>query len=1107
MRPSFALAFLLCTSFASVWAQSTAQIHGAVRDSTGAVVPAAEVKATQTDTGLTRVTTTDTDGAYVLAAMPVGPYRIEVSREGFTTAVQSGIVLQVNTDPAVDFALKVGAVNEQVNVEANAVLVETRSTGIGTVIENQRIVELPLNGRNVTDLVNLSGAAVTFGTSQARWFNNLPNISIGGQLFYTTDYSLDGANHLSFLAGTTMPLAFPDAVLEFKTESSGQTAQRGAATSVSVVTKSGTNDFHGDLFEFLRNDGFGTARDFFSTTPGTLKRHQFGGTIGGPIRKNKLFFFGGFQGTTLRQTAANTTTIIPTAAMLAGDWTAYAACQGRSLRAPFQANKISPALYSPQAMYIWNKILPTVGVTPDACGRITYGGTTNPANGLPLYENDQQYTAKVDYQLSEKHSVFFRLLNTHIFIPTVVPTVTTNLLDANGNGSDQLAQSYAVGDTYVVNPRMVQAFRASFNRTANTLSSTHLFTLCDAGVNMWCGGDTPGQLATLGITGGPTLGTSLGDGDYWNGFSVAVNDDISWVRGPHQMSFGAGAWQGRVNELNHFAPPGNFQFTGSSANSTGAGLADFFLGIAPTSLFQGLPNTYVTRQNSVNVYFTDSWRINSRLTFNFGLRWEPYLPLQVTNGQISNFSMDRFLNNIRSSVFLRAPVGFYFPGDPGFPGQSGAYRQWWHFDPRGGIAWDPKGDGKTSIRAAYAFGYAYIPGINREDQGGSNPWGGRATFSNPASFANPFGNVPGGNPYPYTVDQNAPFVPRGQFITSPYDLPALNTYSWNISVQRQFGQDWVASATYIGSRVMHMYANVPINPGIVTAACVTTPAGTNPCSSTTDARRLLSILNPAQGVFVGAMDQWDPSVTQRYNALLISAQKRLSRGISAGGNWTWAHCTGYMQGFNSKQDQTVTAPGNPLFDRGDCDSDRRHIINFTMVAQTPRFGNRTLRLIGSDWQLAGIYNFKTGMPISVQVGTDRELTGINHQRPNLVDSSHVYGNDGPGGQFINPKAFAPQAFGTFGNLGWNSVVGPTYWDLDLALSRRLRLTERQALEVRADGFNVTNSFVANPPSTATSSSQAPQATPAFATLNSPLFGQILNSYPARKLQFALKYSF
>jgi Carboxypeptidase regulatory-like domain len=1107
MRPRSVIGVVLCLISTPLWAQSTAQIHGTIRDSSGSVVPGAEVKATQTATGAVRVTTSSTDGGYVLAALPVGRYQLEITREGFTRALESDIELQVNADPSIDVALKVGAVSEQVNVEANAALVETRSNAIGGVIENQRILELPLNGRNVTDFVNLAGAAVTFGTSQARWFNNLPNISIGGQLFYTTDYSLDGANHLSFLAGTTMPIAFPDAVQEFKTESSGQTAQRGAASSVSVVTKSGTNQFHGDLFEFLRNDAFGTAHDFFSTTADSLKRNQFGGTIGGPIRKNKLFFFGGFQETELRQRASNSTTNIPTAAMLAGDWTAYAACQGKTLKAPFADNKIDPALYSPQAMYIWNKILPTVGVTPDACGRVTYGGTTNLANGLPLFENDQQYTTKVDYQITDKNSAFFRLLNTQIFIPAVVPRVTKNLLDANGNGSDQFAQSYAVGDTYVMSSTIVQSFRAAFNRTANTLSSTNLFTLCDAGVNVWCTGSTPGQLATIGITGGPTLGTGLGDGDVWNGYSVGLNDDITWIRGAHQMSFGGGFSQGRVDELNHFAPPGNFQFTGSSTNSVGIGLADFFLGIAPTSFFQGLPNTYKTRQNSVSLYFTDSWKISSHLTFNFGVRWEPYLPLQVTNGQISNFDLTRFQQGVQSTVFVKAPVGFYFPGDPGFPEQSGANRQWWHFDPRGGVAWDPKGDGKLSIRAAYSFGYAYIPGINREDQGGSNPWGGRATFSNPASFADPFANVPGGNPYPYTVDKNATFIPRGQFITSPYDLPALNTYSWNVAIQRQIGATLIASASYIGSRVMHMYANVAINPGQVLSTCVTTATGTNPCSSTTDARRSLSILNPAQGQFVGAMDQWDPSVTQRYNALVLSAQKRLSHGVSAGTNWTWSHCTGYMQGFNSKQDQTVTAPGNPLFDRGDCDSDRRHIVSFTAVAQTPRFANSLVRMVGTGWQLAGIYNFKTGIPISVQVGTDRELTGINHQRPNLVDPAHVYGSDGPGRQFINPAAFAPQPFGTFGNLGWNSVVGPTYWGLDLALSRRFRVTERQAIELRADGFNITNSFVANPPSTATSSSAAPQATPAFATLNSPLFGQILNSFPARKIQFALKYTF
>jgi Carboxypeptidase regulatory-like domain len=289
-----ALGILSCSA---VWAQSTAQIHGTIRDASGAGIPGAEVKATQSDTGVVRTVTSDAEGGYVLPALATGPYKIEVSKDGFSRAVESGIVLQVSSDPLVDIALKVGAVSEQVSVEANATQVETRSSGIGEVVQTQRIVDLPLNGRNVTDLVTLAGASVNNGNIRNSFFQNLPMINIAGAPMgaqpFGIEFSLDGANHKNFLTATTMPVAFPDAVQEFKVESSGQSASKGSMAAVSMVTRSGTNDLHGNLFEFIRNDGFGSAREYFSKTSSVLKRNQFGGVVGGPIKKNKLFYFAG----------------------------------------------------------------------------------------------------------------------------------------------------------------------------------------------------------------------------------------------------------------------------------------------------------------------------------------------------------------------------------------------------------------------------------------------------------------------------------------------------------------------------------------------------------------------------------------------------------------------------------------------------------------------------------------------------------------------------------------------------------------------------------------------------------------------------------------------
>jgi len=1111
---SFAKLLLISLlSCACAWAQGTAQLHGTVKDATGAAVPGANVKATQTETGISRTANSGADGEFVLTNLPLGPYQVEVSKEGFTKYLQSGIVLQVNSDPSVDAALKVGAITEQVSVEANAAQVETRNSGIGEVVQTQRIVDLPLNGRNVTDLVALTGATVTYPNGR------YPNmISIAGQPSsgepFGTDYFLDGANHINYQVSTTMPLAFPDAVQEFKVESSGQLASHGASAAVTVVTRSGTNNFHGNLFEFIRNSAIGSAREYFSPKPVDYKRNQYGGTFGGPIKKNKLFFFFGFQGTDTHQNPDNSITNVPTAAVLAGNWTAYTSVP---LKAPFVGNMINPALYSAPSVYIANKLLQSLaasGVTPSPTGLITYN--------TPAYENDLQFTAKFDYQLNDKQSIFFRGLDTHTSIPADL-SLTPNILNAGARGSDVLNESYAIGHTYIVNSSMVQSFRAGFERSATNTIQNFYFDFCQAGVQMWCGAQQ-NQLGGLIITGGFTGGGGASGGQGPSSTYVtseSANDDVNWVKGSHQIAFGGGLLIGKYDVLNDFAGAGQFTFNGTV---TGLGMADFMTGQVG-SFIQGLPNIGASGQNFMNLYATDSWRINPRLTFNFGLRWEPYLPMSVKNGTLSNFNMSRFLAGSacqaagtpisnsscqHSTVFVNAPYGFYFPGDPGFPGTSGAYNQWTHFDPRGGLAWDPRGDGKMSIRAGFAYGYAYIPGVSRLDQAGFNPWGGRSTYTGPFNFATPYATIPGGNPLPYTVNPNVIFTQAANFMSAPYNLPSPTTYSWNFSVQRQMGATWIVSSTYLGSRVQHLDINQPINYAEVigtpeASGCAATALT---CSSTanTQVRRVLSLLNPSQGQYVGQMDQWQPAGTQIYHGLLTSVQKRFSHGVSASGNWTWSHCIGLFQGYDSKADQTSTMYGNLNFDRGNCDADRRHIVNITVVELTPKFSNRMLRTLASDWQISGIYKFISGMPIAIQDGTgvDRELSGISHQRPNEILSDPYTGLTGPNQPYFNASAFALPALGNFGDLGWNSVVGPTFWEMDMALSRIFHIRERHSLEIRADAFNLTNSFVSNPASSAQPGSSV---TNPFEGLSSNLFGINNAAQATRKIQFALKYAF
>src|SRR5262245_54184083 len=379
------------------WAQATAQISGSVSDQSGAVLPGVEITATQTETGVARTNITNETGRYALPNLPLGPYRLEASLPGFRSFVQTGIVLQVNTNPTINISLEVGQVSEQVEVQANAALVETRSLSVGQVMETARIMELPLNGRNAQELVLLNGASQQVAPAGGYTVPGRLTISTAGGLGTSTEYTLDGTRYIDPFDSLPLPLPFPDALAEFKTEIGGQTASAGRGSQVSAVTKSGTNELHGDLFEFVRNDLF-NAHNYFATKGSTLKRNQYGGTLGGPILKNKLFFFGGFQGAKIRSDPNDIREFVPTAAMLAGDFTSFAsaACNSRgavTLKAPFVNNRIDPSLLSPVAKNIAAK-LPK---TDNPCGELTYGRRT--------INNEKMIVGKIDFQESASHSI------------------------------------------------------------------------------------------------------------------------------------------------------------------------------------------------------------------------------------------------------------------------------------------------------------------------------------------------------------------------------------------------------------------------------------------------------------------------------------------------------------------------------------------------------------------------------------------------------------------------------------------------------------------------------------------------------------------------------
>src|SRR5262245_56027310 len=455
------LAAIICLSFGVtlIWAQATAQIGGSVKDQTGAVLPGVEVTATQTATGAKRSAVTDETGSYTLQSLPIGPYTIEAALPGFKTYVQTGIVLQVGTNPTVNAVLEIRQVADQVEVRADASLVETRSSGVGAVVDMQRVLEMPLNGRNAAELIFLAGAAVpTTDNSLNSGVRNYATvvIQVGGGMNGGLNYMLDGGTHDDPENNLNLPLPFPDALQEFKVEMNGLAAQYGhhAAGAINAVTKSGTNSFHGDAFEFLRNGAL-NAQNFYATSKDGLKRNQFGGTFGGPIVQNKLFFFVGEQATVQRSTPTVNRSFVPTEKMLAGDFTDFASatCQsGRAitLRAPFGTNgyarnTVDPRLFSSQALaLVMDQRFPK---STDPCGLTTFGGVSNPSEYLTV--------GRVDFQKSEKHSMLFRYMGARKDQPWDYDG--KNILSSSTGQINQRAHTLVFGDTYLIGNGIVNA--------------------------------------------------------------------------------------------------------------------------------------------------------------------------------------------------------------------------------------------------------------------------------------------------------------------------------------------------------------------------------------------------------------------------------------------------------------------------------------------------------------------------------------------------------------------------------------------------------------------------------------------------------------------------
>ena len=1089
---SLLLAFVVLGSTPVLHAQavSIASVTGHVTDAQGALVAGAQIKMTGVDTGAIYQAVTNADGIYTFPSLPIGAYRFESTVAGFQTYIQNGLVLRVNDHVQIDVTMRVGAVAERVEVTANAGLVQTQQNTISQVVDQQRIVDLPLNGRDPTQLITISGASVNHsdGTNTgSKSFFSSQSISIAGSAGDATNYLLDGGDNNDSFTNVNMPFPFPDALAEFSVETSTLPARNGLHPGgvVNAVTKSGSNRWHGNLFEFIRN-GDVNAINYFAPKQDSLKRNQFGGTLGGRIIRDKLFFFAGFQQSDIRQDPSSSTAFVPTAAALAGDFSALdgAGCQAKGVARvvndpttglPLPNAQISPTRFDPVSVAL-AKYLPQ---TSDPCGKVSYG--------IPIQSNESQIVGRVDWIINQKHSLYGRYFVDDYTLKAFFDP--HDILVTSVTGNVERATTFVLGDTYTISPTTVNSFHATLGRRSNNrgpaADGINMATLGATNLSQ----STPNFLQVAVNNGGFAVGCGTCALGRFPVTSFQYADDVDILRGKHQIAFGVDFLRTREIQENHYNDNGVFSFSGQYSNDP---LLDFLTGKMNTFNQSGQQLNDL-RQNIVGLYVQDTYHATRRLVVNLGLRWEPFLPEFDHYDRGSTFSRPAFDAGQVSQVYANAPAGSLFAGDPGIT-HSFTDRRLANFSPRLGVVYDPTGSGKTTVRVGAALLYDSVGAFIPYRMVAQNPpYGPQVTLtSGPYQFSNPWGNVPGGSPFPLAPpSKNVAFPLANAEVFLPPHLHSPSVGQWNFSVQHRFSDNWVFTISYLGNKTSHLWIGNETNPAVyIPGTC-----GSAACSSTgnTQARRVLSLANPKVGQYYSTMIVADDGISANYNGLLTSIEHRFAHNYTLLANFTWSKCLGIAP-VNSLGGDVLQDPNNVRGDYGPCTYDVPFLFNTSIVYASHIGHGGLFSHLLSNWNVAPLVRYQSGLPVNPTTGKDNSLTGSGLDRPNVVAGTQMYTDAAHGlkYQYVNPGIFVANPIGTFGNAAHLSVRGPGYFDVDLAVSRQFRLLERLSLQARVEGFNVLNH---------------PNFGLPVGNISSANFGQITSASDPRIMQASMKLTF
>ncbi|HLJ45717.1 MAG TPA: carboxypeptidase-like regulatory domain-containing protein, partial [Bryobacteraceae bacterium] len=1077
-----AILALLTSSFA--FAQlSTSLIQGTITDSSGAPVPNAKVVATLANTDTNYSTVTNQSGNYVIPDVRPGEYSISAEARAFKRAVRTGVVIEVNQYAHIDLTLQVGEVSQSVEVSANATNIDTYTSSINETVDLHRVEDLPLNGRQALQLQILLPGVVLAPEGQAASLialNTNLTFSINGTRPSASLYLLDGAINMDLYNNTPAAFPNPDALQEFSIQTTNYTAVVGGTpgAAVNMVTKSGSNAYHGELYEFLRNNVL-DARNFFAAKNPELRKNQFGANAGGPIRHNKLFFFGAYEGNRQRQPVTSSSNVVPTALERQGNFSQSKLPTGAVTDPlsglPFPNNIIPSSRLDPVAQKFTSDFLPLPNF-----GANLFNYT------ISLPYTDDQFTGRLDENFSDRNHLMLRYLyddNRYLN--------NDALLNFNSD-YDWATQNVALSHTFTFNATTTNTATFTFNR--NTFIRSPLPTGKDENWTalgcISCVVTHPASVPTdwtLSITGGVGIRSSTAFLSYMQ--NEQFEDSFSKSLGNHLLTMGGALIKARRHgeEYPSGASP-NYSFDGSRSGS-GNGYADWFLGL-PLTLTQGTELLSWTDKIVPSLFFEDDWKVSRKLTLNLGVRWEPYLPLKEQHNRLTAFRP-----GVQSTLYPNAPRGLLVAGDPGVP-DSLINAEWSKISPRVGFAFDPQGNGKMSIRGGYGI-FADTPRLVAYNIfPGRQPFSIGTTVSDPYSLTDPYN---GHQNVANALLQYAGGVPIGntsyQFVT-PVPTSSVapgftNGYAqqWNFNVQRDLIKDFVVTAAYVGTKGTHLEIPEELNgapyiPGNCSAGQYgLTAAGPCSTSGNINQRRIYQPFS--------LIETLESNGNSTYHAMQLSLKKRFGAGYSILASYTFSKFIDMTSddGHGSTS-SLATDPFNWFFDRGIADNNRTHRFTASFIWEVPAFRKaRGLRKsVLGGWQLNGIVQLQSGVPFSVLAGVNRSLSGGAGDRANLTGSGPVaiYGTVK---EYFDTSRFALPALGTFGTAGRNILQGPGYADVDISAFKSFRITEPTSLTLRWEVFNLFNRANFGNPSGAFSSAA---------------FGQITSANDPRIMQVALK---